>query len=71
MLMFKESLQKEIPEIAKNIKAEWVELAGGGGYFRNVVTKERVSRGELESAMDGLLNEQDRRQLHINALGSI
>lgn len=63
-------LAKEIPAIAKSIKAEWVELAAGGGYFRDVVTKERVSRGRLESAMDGLLNEQDRRQMQINAWGT-
>lgn len=62
-------LSEKIPEIAKNLKAEWVELSGGGGYFRDVVTKERVSRGALETAMDGLLNEQDKRQLQINAWG--
>lgn len=63
-------LSTKIPDIAKNIKAEWVELADGGGYFRDVVTKERVSRGQLESAMDGVLNEQDRRQMQINAWGA-
>lgn len=62
-------LSEKIPEIAKNLKAEWVELAGGGGYFRDTVTKERVDRGSLESAMDGLLNDQDRRQMSINAWG--
>lgn len=59
----------EIPKIAKALKSEWVEIASGGGYFRDVVTKERVNRGKLEQAMDGILNEQDRRQLQINAWG--
>lgn len=63
-------LSEKIPEIAKSIKAEWVELAQGGGYFRDQVTKERVSRDKLEAAMDGLLNEQDKRQLQINAWGT-
>ena len=63
-------LSEKIPEIAESIKAEWVELSDGGGYFRNVVTKERVSRDQLETAMDGLLNEQDRRQMQINAWGT-
>jgi len=62
-------LAKEIPAIAKALKAEWVELAAGGGYFRDVVSKARVGRGQLEAAMDGLLNEQDKKQLQINAWG--
>ena len=62
-------LASKIPEIAKNIKAEWVELASGGGYFRDQVSKERVSRDKLSAAMDGILNQQDRRQMSINAWG--
>lgn len=60
-------LSKSIPEIAKSIGAEWKELADGTGYFRDVITHKTVERGKLEQALDGLLNEKDRKQLQINA----
>jgi hypothetical protein len=60
-------ISKQIPEIAKSLNAEWKELADGTGYFRDVITRKRVDRGKLEQALDGLLNEKDRKQLQINA----
>lgn len=60
-------LAEQIPEIAKSLNAEFVELADGTGYFRDVKSGERVRRDQLEQSLEGILNEKDRKQLYINA----
>lgn len=67
------NLTKTLPDIAKNMKWEYVVDGGStsvGGYkFRDAITKQEISRDRVESAIESMLGPKDREQLQINAWG--
>lgn len=62
-------LTKDLPKALETKGIEFKELSPGSGYFRDVITKKRISQGQVQEAINTILNEQDKRQLKINAWG--
>lgn len=62
-------IMENLPELQKSLKAKWVETVPGQGYFMSLETKEAVSRGKMEKALNLLFDDKDRQQMGINAWG--
>lgn len=62
-------LTKDLPKVLETAGIEFVEIAPGSSYFRDKVTRKRVTRLQVDQAINTILNEQDKRQLQINAWG--
>ena len=60
-------LTDNIPKLQEALKAKWVSTGASEGYFRSINTNERIDRGMLSQALDGLMDEKDKTQLQINA----
>lgn len=60
-------LTDNIPKLQDALKAKWVSTGASEGYFRSINTNEKIDRGMLSQALDGLMDEKDRKQLQINA----
>lgn len=59
-----------VPEIQKMLKATYIEEGPNKGYFRDLITHEKVDPDKVASVYDMLLDDKSKRQLSINAWGT-
>lgn len=62
-----EKIMKNLPNLQKALKAEWIQTGPKQGYFRSMDTYEAVPRDKMEEALSFVFNAKDKQQMGINA----
>jgi hypothetical protein len=60
-------LMDNIPALEKALHSTWQETVPGQGAFVVTETKEKVDRGRMQDALNLLINDKARKQMHVDA----
>lgn len=67
---YQAKITKDLPAIAEKMGWTYEQVEGGDGIFRYKNTYETVDRGQVQAALEGMLNSKDRDQMRIDAWAS-
>lgn len=60
-------LTDNIGKIQDALKAKWVQVGPGQGYFQSLDTYEAVDKGKMNQALESLFDAADAKQMQINS----